>query len=255
MKHAPSLTAWLMLGAVCSAAQPKSVINGQTQTTTPGMLTLTSSGSSSDVTAPIWVFSPSNLSTIQDINGNLNLISFSQTPVTGEVTLVSLGFAADGKTVLVDKLSVPIGFGNPNPPVPPNPTPPNPTPPNPTPPVPPGPPPAPVLPDGQYKLAAFSYNAASSLPAASRAKAPTVAGVFTTTASAINANTYPDVYSAGTALDTALNAAAPDWSAVFTAIGGQINALAGSLKIKSLADFGVALNEIANGLSQVPVTR
>ena len=200
MKHVPAIPAWLLLCALASAAQPKSVINGQTNTGTPGMLTLTSNGSAFDVGEPIWIFSPSNLSTIEDINGNLNLISFSQTPITGEVTLITLGFAADGKTVLVDKYSTPISFGAPNPPVPPTPPGPNPVP---VPPVPPGPPPAPVLPDGRFKLAAFAYNAAASLPAASRAKAPTVANVFTTTANAITAGTYTDVYSAGTALDTA----------------------------------------------------
>lgn len=260
MKHVPALTAWLLLGALASAAQPKSVITGVLQETAPGMITLSSAGSVSDVIKPTWVFCPSSIKKIVDIDGSLNLIKFDNAPVNGEAILITAGKLDDG-SVVTDTMTVQFSFGT-NPPTPPGPGP-TPVPPTPVPPLPPVPPtpPAPNLPPGRFNLATISYNAALAVPTASRSKSGAVADCFTATVNAIVGGSITDLPTAckqtSAAVETALGTTdAPAWDAPFTSetnkasVYQQINALITTGKINTVGDIADAFKEVALGTGQ-----
>ncbi len=125
----------------------------------------------------------------------------------------------------------------------------------------PSPGPSPVLPDGQYKLAAFAYtNAMSGVTnnAHRAAAAKALATAFRGQASAIDAGTIADVQGALTKMKssnalavTSAGGTRDEWLPFFTALQDNIFNLYNGQQISGVADFSTAWKEIANGLDQV----
>lgn len=246
-------TAWLLLGALCVAAQPKSVISpvGPISTTAPGGVVLHLDGSVYDL-GYFWMLNDDLWAVEDTANGTIGLAYFGSAPFTTKVTLVTFGADPNGKPTPA-KASVQISFGGA--PVPPGPTP---VPPVPIPPAPPGPV-GPNLPDGKFKLAALAYTAAMQIGQSARGDASKVAAAVSSvaTANASNLTTgYDAVKSAGdqlnAALATSFGSDAPAWQPWYLTVQGQVRSLYGQNNgINGVPDFCVAMNEISNGMGQV----
>jgi hypothetical protein len=230
-RYGQPLVLWSVLFVYAGAAQPVAVISGQTYSApAPGVLLLSSAGSSYNVGDLIWVVADSSIQAMEGKDGRIALFYMGTQPITSKVLLIAI--ASDGTTASMAMDSKSVSFGGS---VPPNPVPPTP--------VPPVPPPNPAPPD-VFHLAAVATSAGGQLPAAAKALLPAIADNFTAATGTTLVGLNTDVFQRN---QKTMGTIKPLFAPLSDALQSALQAAA----ITTLAQGQQAFAEIAWGLRQV----